>query len=113
LEKNQEYVKHSWLMWPELESNQRHKDFQSSALPTELSGHGEMKKIGDCRISCNVYFTNFQLMCQHTSFSLIWLCRCLSDLAVTRLKHDHIFYNIYRFSHLQIFFTKVHRGSLN
>ena len=25
--------------WPELESNQRHKDFQSSALPTELSGH--------------------------------------------------------------------------
>jgi hypothetical protein len=23
--------------WPELESNQRHKDFQSSALPTELS----------------------------------------------------------------------------
>ena len=25
-------------MWPELESNQRHKDFQSSALPTELSG---------------------------------------------------------------------------
>ena len=37
----------SWLLfwqtfskktWPELESNQRHKDFQSSALPTELSG---------------------------------------------------------------------------
>ena len=26
-------------IWPELESNQRHKDFQSSALPTELSGH--------------------------------------------------------------------------
>ena len=25
-------------VWPELESNQRHKDFQSSALPTELSG---------------------------------------------------------------------------
>ncbi len=24
--------------WPELESNQRHKDFQSFALPTELSG---------------------------------------------------------------------------
>lgn len=29
--------------WPELESNQRHKDFQSSALPTELSGHEERK----------------------------------------------------------------------
>lgn len=24
--------------WPEQESNQRHKDFQSFALPTELSG---------------------------------------------------------------------------
>ena len=24
---------------PEPESNQRHEDFQSSALPTELSGH--------------------------------------------------------------------------
>lgn len=30
-----------WLIsqWPEAESNRRHKDFQSSALPTELSGH--------------------------------------------------------------------------
>jgi hypothetical protein len=27
--------------WPELELNQRHKDFQSSALPTELSGQKE------------------------------------------------------------------------
>ena len=26
------------LLWPERESNPRHKDFQSSALPTELSG---------------------------------------------------------------------------
>ncbi len=24
--------------WPEVESNHRHEDFQSSALPTELSG---------------------------------------------------------------------------
>ncbi len=33
-------VKFFWTkkIWPELESNQRHKDFQSSALPTELSG---------------------------------------------------------------------------
>jgi hypothetical protein len=30
-------------MWPELESNQRHKDFQSSALPTELSGQEESR----------------------------------------------------------------------
>ena len=25
--------------WPEVESNHRHEDFQSSALPTELPGH--------------------------------------------------------------------------
>ncbi len=25
--------------WPDSESNQGHNDFQSSALPTELSGH--------------------------------------------------------------------------
>ena len=25
--------------WPEVESNHRHADFQSAALPTELSGH--------------------------------------------------------------------------
>ena len=31
--------------WPELESNQRHKDFQSSALPTELSSHYEKGQI--------------------------------------------------------------------
>ena len=28
---------HKW--WPEAESNCRHEDFQSTALPTELSGH--------------------------------------------------------------------------
>lgn len=32
------FLRMSPAMWPELESNQRHKDFQSSALPTELSG---------------------------------------------------------------------------
>ena len=30
-------------MCPEPESNQRHEDFQSSALPTELSGHCHRK----------------------------------------------------------------------
>ena len=30
-------IKMGWC--PEVESNHRHEDFQSSALPTELSGH--------------------------------------------------------------------------
>ncbi len=29
--------------WPEVESNHRHEDFQSSALPTELSGQALLK----------------------------------------------------------------------
>lgn len=36
--------------WPRAESNHRHKDFQSSALPTELLGL--LKK----RLSCNSRF---------------------------------------------------------
>ena len=31
--------------WPETESNCRHGDFQSPALPTELSGHRELLAI--------------------------------------------------------------------
>ena len=34
---------------PEPESNQRHEDFQSSALPTELSGH----------LVCDTFITKF------------------------------------------------------
>ena len=34
-------VSQNWLVkrWPGTESNCRHEDFQSSALPTELPGH--------------------------------------------------------------------------
>ena len=32
-------LSHSRIWCPEAESNHRHEDFQSSALPTELSGH--------------------------------------------------------------------------
>lgn len=28
-----------FIWWPEADSNCRHEDFQSTALPTELSGH--------------------------------------------------------------------------
>ena len=28
-----------FIWWPEVELNHRHADFQSAALPTELSGH--------------------------------------------------------------------------
>ncbi len=31
-------LKNKMTWWPETESNRRHEDFQSSALPTELSG---------------------------------------------------------------------------
>ena len=41
--------------WPELESNQRHKDFQSSALPTELSGHEKKENITEASFLCNVF----------------------------------------------------------
>jgi hypothetical protein len=33
------------LWWPGSESNQRHADFQSAALPTELPGHEEREYI--------------------------------------------------------------------
>ena len=33
---------------PEVESNHRHKDFQSFALPTELSGHFYVDISRDC-----------------------------------------------------------------
>ena len=36
---NQPFEEPSIKTCPEPESNQRHEDFQSSALPTELSGH--------------------------------------------------------------------------
>ena len=37
------FLRLSVFQCPEPESNQRHEDFQSSALPTELSGHIDLK----------------------------------------------------------------------
>jgi hypothetical protein len=36
---DQKVILENILWWPEAGSNHRHEDFQSSALPTELSGH--------------------------------------------------------------------------
>ena len=35
------FIHYNWAFrwWPEVELNHRHADFQSAALPTELSGH--------------------------------------------------------------------------
>ena len=38
--------------WPEVESNHRHEDFQSSALPTELSGHKRGRYLSVFVFSC-------------------------------------------------------------
>lgn len=37
--KSPKIIELEFIWWPEAESNCRHEDFQSSALPTELSGH--------------------------------------------------------------------------
>ena len=48
---------------PETESNRRHEDFQSSALPTELSGHivisNNSKNYTVKLIYCQEFFNNF------------------------------------------------------
>ena len=48
---------------PETESNRRHEDFQSSALPTELSGHivisNNSRNYTVKLIYCQEFFNNF------------------------------------------------------
>ena len=42
LEAEVKFLAERWIYWwPEVESNHRHTDFQSVALPTELSGRGD------------------------------------------------------------------------
>ena len=53
---------------PEPESNQRHEDFQSSALPTELSGHFDFLletfvNITWIRENCNCFIENLEKNC--------------------------------------------------
>jgi hypothetical protein len=46
-----EATKREW--WPEVESNHRHGDFQSPALPTELSGQ--------CEVDILAFFARFKM----------------------------------------------------
>ena len=62
----------NFLKCPEPESNQRHMDFQSIALPTELSGHLSSSWVIDsrqrwyitkrCRKCQSLFFTFFQII---------------------------------------------------
>ena len=45
--------------WPDQESNQGHKDFQSSALPTELSGQKLKFLLHFKYANMSIYFFNF------------------------------------------------------
>ena len=51
------------IWWPGLESNQRHGDFQSPALPTELPGHvkasGVLKRLTQPESSRWRYYSHF------------------------------------------------------
>ena len=47
--------------WPDQESNQGHKDFQSSALPTELSGQILKYPLHVISDSVSTFFSNFFL----------------------------------------------------
>ena len=70
---------------PVPESNQRHEDFQSSALPTELTGHEDYM----------LYYINF----------LYKSLRLMSNLLATQAWH--------KASHLQRFYSKLRRQDLN
>ena len=61
-------LSHSRKWCPEAESNHRHEDFQSSALPTELSGH--------------IIFNFFKLL-----YFLIYLLYQFSDSSFSRASH--------------------------
>src|SRR5690606_38653068 len=63
------------LMWCQLESNQRHKDFQSFALPTEL-WHPSVKNKRFCFVwecKCSFFFQIRKLFRRKNHFNLTLL----------------------------------------
>ena len=57
------YLKKKWC--PEQESNQRHRDFQSLALPTELSGQYHIYSTFEFVMSI-VFFLKLIILCVFT-----------------------------------------------
>ena len=75
-------------MWPELESNQRHKDFQSSALPSELPSHKKYSQ----KHSILAYFLQ----------PIFNKYLRLRFFRVLRGQNYHILHDIHSFFHLKI-----------
>ena len=66
---------------PEPESNQRHEDFQSSALPTELSGHFDFLletsvNITWIRENCNCFIENREKIVLLEEWRCIFVREC-------------------------------------
>ena len=66
---------------PEPESNQRHEDFQSSALPTELSGHFDFLletfvNITWIRENCNCFIENLEKIVLLEEWRCIFVREC-------------------------------------
>ena len=62
--------------WPEADSNCRHEDFQSTALPTELSGRWVLLNLFMMKIASyfTMVFTAFSQWLNQIAFDLSILC---------------------------------------
>ena len=83
------YTRISYKVCPEPESNQRHEDFQSSALPTELSGQIALAYVSLMR--CNIdNSTQSQSICQDVfSFFLTFSILRLIGIFLSQFIRHH------------------------